>query len=70
MDLSQLRTEADTSARFRGHIIDWVTPWHGEGRSLQNGSCRGCGMEVQINSKPLPNQIDIGGEAVALNCCV
>jgi hypothetical protein len=25
-------------------------------------------MEVSINAKPLPNEIDIGGEAVALNC--
>ena len=25
-------------------------------------------MDVQVNVNPLPNGIDIGGEAVALNC--
>lgn len=31
-------------------------------------SCRKCGMEVQVLAKPAPNEIDVGGEAVALNC--
>lgn len=31
-------------------------------------SCYDCHMEVQCLTDPMPNQIDIGGEAVALNC--
>jgi hypothetical protein len=27
-----------------------------------------CGKEVQITMNPLPNEIEVGGEAVALNC--
>lgn len=30
--------------------------------------CKICGKRVVIMPKPLPNEIDIGGEAVALNC--
>jgi hypothetical protein len=25
-------------------------------------------MDVDVNTKPLPNEIEIGGEAVALTC--
>lgn len=27
-----------------------------------------CGADVFVNARPLPNEIDIGGEAVAVNC--
>ena len=30
--------------------------------------CITCEREVRITLKPLPNEINIGGEAVALNC--
>lgn len=30
--------------------------------------CELCGMYVDVKVKPLPNEIDIGGTAVALNC--
>lgn len=30
--------------------------------------CRDCNMYVQVIPKPYPNEIDIGGTAVALNC--
>ena len=30
--------------------------------------CLECLMEVEVNKKPYPNEIDIGGEAIALDC--
>ena len=66
--LTTLKARALKSTRYRGHRIHWTPPYHSERTSVQNGVCTRCGMEVQINVNPLPNGIDIGGEAVALNC--
>lgn len=67
--LDELKATAEESAKFRGHeTIKWVTPWHGERASIQGGYCPVCGMMVQLITNPLPNQIDVGGEAVALGC--
>lgn len=37
-------------------------------QSVYRSSCELCGMEVDVNLKPLPNDVHIGGEAVALVC--
>lgn len=66
--LATLRTQATLSASNRGHALLWRRPHHGEARSYQIGYCAKCGKEVCVNTKPQPNEIDIGGEAVALNC--
>lgn len=67
--LDQLRREAQEACELRGHTMRFSAPWHGEYGSLQSGECADCGMGVHLNTRPLPNGIDIGGEAVALNCC-
>ena len=51
------------SARWRGHSLRWQT--FNPDSAL--GICR-CGMQVLVLRKPSPNQIDIGGEAVAVSC--
>lgn len=67
--LWKLKIEAMDAASFRGHaVILWQAPHHGEHRSYQLGTCTDCGMQVCINTRPMPNEIDIGGELVALNC--
>ena len=68
MRLDILRSEANGTAEGRGHILNWHAPHHGEHRSYQIGECDTCGMQVCVNTRPMPNEIDIGGEAVALNC--
>lgn len=68
--LNTLRKRALQSTAFRGHVIKWIAPWHSESKSIQYGICVNCQMEVHINTNPLPNAIDIGGEAVALDCDV
>ena len=67
-NLLYLRKHAEISTKNRKHIIEWQPAWHSESKSIQTGICKLCGREVQINTKPLPNEIDIGGEALALNC--
>lgn len=69
MRLSTLRRQAAASAAARSHRLRWHIA-HGEGRTLAIGTCAraGCGMQVTCNTRPLPNDIAIGGEAVALNC--
>lgn len=66
--ITRLKKEAHESATWRGHEIDWGHIYHGEGRSLRAGSCRKCGRAVMVNTNPPPNGIDIGGEAIALDC--
>lgn len=66
--LNELRKEATSSATFRGHKLTWIAPWHSERNSIQRGVCMICGMDVDINTNPLPNGIDICGEAIALTC--
>ena len=65
----RLKLQALESCKFRGHDMK---------RFRQNSfylnrhesSCKKCGMYVEINRQPMPNQIDIGGTAVALHCTV
>ena len=66
--LDTLRNEAQEAAKRRGHWIKWLHPFFGERTSIQDGKCRVCGAPVQIDVSPLPNGIDMGGEALAMNC--
>lgn len=64
----RLRRAALDATKFRGHTMRFFhwdqVPDRGRGFS----TCRKCGMYVQILTHPMPNDIDIGGEAVATNC--
>ena len=66
--LSALRREAEEACVFRGHSMMWTNPWHGEHQSVQQAECRMCTRWVQVNTRPLPNQINIGGDALAIDC--
>lgn len=62
----RLKQEAREASERRGHEMKryrrrefWNTPY---------AECRHCGAEVDVTTKPAPNQIDIAGEAVAINC--
>jgi hypothetical protein len=64
--LDRLIREARKSMRARGHepkpAIRYTTP------GIASIYCAKCNMSVGIITKPLPNEIQIGGEAVARNC--
>ncbi len=62
--LKELITEAENCCEFRGHELDdWIV-----GNNKAWNKCIHCHMAVTCNSKPLPNQTNIVGEAVAISC--
>jgi hypothetical protein len=68
LTINDLINEAEVAAEYRGHKLGkWETFMRGN-RSYSNNKCEICGKEVQVIDHPLPNEIDIGGEAVALSC--
>ena len=73
-----LKYDAIKALESRGHDVrEWNEFTRGYGYtgfhhsstpSKANAECIYCKMEVQIDTSPPPNGIEIGGEAVALNC--
>lgn len=63
-----LMREARAAAVNRGHWLG--TFGHGSDwyRHVRTATCRYCAMSVTVNPRPQPNEVEIGGEAVALNC--
>jgi len=65
LKMNKLQRSAMESCDFRGHNM-------GTWRNLTHHSvvskCIDCGKEVVCNTQPDPNDIAIGGEAVALHC--
>jgi len=66
--LRRLRREATEACYFRGHLINWGYSHFESNRAQQCGECVHCGKSVVIDTKPAPNGIDIGGNALALGC--
>lgn len=68
--LHALKMEAAKTMIRRGHRLRyWVNEGPDKRRSTRaHTSCPDCDREAQVNTRPMPNEIDIGGEAVALNC--
>ncbi len=60
-----LKIRATSSARDRGHVLG---KWTNLDYHRHSARCTNCDKEVVVNTHPQPNQIDIGGEAVALGC--
>ena len=63
----RLKIEALESCKFRGHDMGRFRQ-HSFFLNRHYSHCKKCNMQVEVNRQPMPNQIDIGGEAVALNC--
>jgi hypothetical protein len=66
--LEELRGSASKSALSRQHNIVWMPPCHSESKSTQIGQCLKCQKEVYLCMNPSPNGVDIGGEAISMNC--
>lgn len=74
----RLRKEANEACTFRGHNMSTWTRLHFDQRLdskqmwrskiVEESECIVCRMTVVINTMPAPNEIDIGGQAVALTC--
>lgn len=67
--IERLRQEAIASAGYRGHKMARCTIFYdGYGGIRATSVCKRCGMGLVVITKPNPNDIDISGEAIALNC--
>jgi len=67
LDIKRLKIEAMESCNFRGHNMgEWQESFLPNYRGISK--CKKCGKQVCILLNPLPNEIDIGGEAVAFHC--
>jgi len=64
--IDRLIKEALESCVFRGHKMAGVRIY--KNRMRASCTCLVCGKGVWIETDPLPNSIDIAGEAVALGC--
>lgn len=63
--MRKLKAQALLACQSRGHRM---IPWLDYSRDNAVTHCQRCGKEVQCLTRPDANQIDIGGEAVALGC--
>jgi hypothetical protein len=63
--LDRLKKEAKEACVSRGHVM-----YRFQNLTPDNAisTCKNCGDEVQVLSRPQANEIDIAGEAVAINC--
>jgi hypothetical protein len=66
--IDRLRHEAEEAAEFRGHKLNrWGYNYD---HTAGYVTCKVCGALVVIETKPMPNSIEIHGNAVALHCPV
>ena len=61
----KLKSEARKAASFRGHTMQ---PFEQLAEGNEVSHCFVCDAEVQVLTNPAPNQIAIGGRAVAVDC--
>ena len=64
--LGRLEGEAErTAGFFRGHteLASWV-----DYGGASHAECRKCGAEMTVILNPKPNETQISGEAIAVNC--
>jgi len=66
MSIYELIEEAEDSCEFRDH--DMKPFIQSEDHTYASSECNLCGAVVAVRTNPLPNEIDIGGEAVAVHC--
>lgn len=68
--VERLKSEAREAAHKRGHQLKPFLrdPLKDTSRKVYSTVCLNCEMGVVVNDRPAPNDIDISGEAVALNC--
>jgi hypothetical protein len=67
-NLKELQTDFLLAAILRGHNIAWSGPYHGERSSVNYATCKDCGMEGGVKTNPMPNETEVFGEIVALEC--
>lgn len=65
--LENLKREAEEACRWRDHTMSrWKSSDYWP--KTATASCKACGASVTVQVNPPLNGIDIGGDAVAINC--
>jgi len=64
--LNRLIKEAKESCEHREHEMSRFA--HTKSQTQAFSVCLACGYYVAVKTEPLPNEINIGGNAVALYC--
>lgn len=65
--IDRLKKSAKESAEWRGHIMGKFET-RGDNGAVSVCQVAGCNAQVVVNTRPMPNQIDIMGDAVAVDC--
>lgn len=66
--INQLKDEAIRSSALRKHALGGWTRSKSRPETVETASCTRCGATVTVNTNPRPNEIDVGGRAVAVTC--
>ena len=67
-DIDTLESEAAIAAELRGHTLGNWKRFNNGSHNYSSNSCLVCNKQVQVCDRPQANEIDMGGEAVALSC--
>jgi hypothetical protein len=69
MSLKYLKTQAKQAAEARGHRLSRFKSLHSH-TAVADCINRGgkCSASVYVTDKPLPNETNVAGDAVAVNC--
>jgi len=62
----RLKQEAMKSATWRGHTFE--RKWKERAKNDFYKKCIKCGAYLGVTLKPMPNEIEISGPAVAIDC--
>lgn len=71
--LEMLKEKAERSAEYHGHTLG---PWKPNlifpttSRTVELSMCIYCGEWAEVDTCPLPNGINVGGTAVAVDCAM
>lgn len=69
MKYDTLSRQARAAARARGHrMARFALVRTSATHPVWSTQCMDCHAFMQVNTNPYPNEIDIGGSAVAINC--
>ena len=68
--IDKLKREGRETAKWRGHNLGNFKTVRkaGDNIIMAEARCKKCNRLVIVTTHPAPNEIDIGGSAVAMNC--
>lgn len=68
LNFQSLSRQGRGAAKFRGHSLSKLTQTRFGARPAWSAQCERCHAFLSITTNPAPNEIAVGGAAVAINC--